>query len=84
MYLQQEQVLTELYSHIYQDPPPADVDAIAEAHKFLEACNLLFEKRFLSHEKIFSMNSILHGFNDPAEYFKWLPVFYVMALNTVV
>ena len=26
----------------------------------------------------------LHGFNNPAEYFKWLPVFHVMALNTVV
>lgn len=24
----------------------------------------------------------LHGFNSPAEYFKWLPVFHVMTVNT--
>ena len=46
MYIQQEQVLTELYSHIHQDPPPADLDATVEAHKFLEACSLLSRRDF--------------------------------------
>ena len=74
MYLQQEQVLKELYSHIHQDLPPADVDATAEAHKFLEACNLLFEKGFLSHEKVSSMDStVLQSISSGYQYFmSWL------------
>ena len=31
-----------------------------------------------------SWEGFFHGFNGPEEYFKWLPVFHVMALNTVV
>ena len=73
-YLQQEQVLTELYSHIHQDSPPADADTTAETHKFLEACNLLFEKGFLSHEKVSSMDSIVvQNISSGYQYFtSWL------------
>lgn len=72
--MQQEQVLTELYSHIHQDPPPADVDATVETHKFLEACSLLFEKGFLSHEKVSSMDStVLQSISSGYQYFtSWL------------
>ena len=50
--LQQEQVLTELYSLIPQNPSPPDVATTIETHKYLEACNLIFEKGFLCHEKV--------------------------------
>ena len=72
-------MLTELYSHIHQDPPPADVNTTVETHKFLKACNMLFEEGFLSHEKVSSME-----FNCLTEYFTWLPVLHIMALNTAV
>ena len=45
--LQQKQVLTELYSYIHQDPEPSDVATTIETHKYLEACNLIFERQFL-------------------------------------
>ena len=68
-YLQQEQVLTELYSHIHQDPPPADVEAVVETHRFLQACNLLFERGFLSHEKVNCMNSnVLQNISNGYQY----------------
>ena len=60
----------ELYSHIHQDPLPAGTDATAEAHKFLEACNLLFEKGFLSHEKVSTMDSmVLQSISSVYQYF---------------
>jgi len=67
-------VLTELYSYIHQDPPPADVDTAVETHKFLEACNLIFEKGFLSHEKVTSMDSnVLQNISNGYQYFtSWL------------
>ena len=73
-YLQQDQELTELHSYIHQNPPPADVDTTVETHKFLEACNLVFEKGFLSHEKVSSMDStVLKNTANGYQYFiLWL------------
>jgi len=74
IYLQQEQVLTELYSYIHQDPPPADVNTVVETHNFLEACNLLFEKGFLSHEKVTSVEcNVLQNISKGYQYYtSWL------------
>ena len=49
--MQQKDVLTKLYSYISSDPKPADMKCTL---KHLEACNLLFEKGFLSHNKVSS------------------------------
>ena len=44
----------ELHWYIHQDPPPSDFQSTSETLAYLEACNLLFEERFLSRtNKIF-------------------------------
>lgn len=55
--MQQEQVLSELYAHIHQTPPPSDKVHVEATLKYLEACNRLFERGFLSHDRIMSMDS---------------------------
>jgi hypothetical protein len=54
MCVQQKDVLTEIYSYISSDPKPPDSNETECALKYLEACNLLFEKGFLSHNKVSS------------------------------
>ena len=56
MSLQQEQVLMELYSYTHQDPLPVDIAMTIETHQYLETCNRIFEKGFLCHEKICSLD----------------------------
>jgi len=72
--LQQEQVLTELYSYIHQDPSPPDVATTIEAHRYLEACNLIFERGFLCHEKVTGMDSsVLKNISNGFDYFSsWI------------
>ena len=68
--MQQEEVLTELYSYIHQEPPPPNVASTIEAHKYLEACSLIFEKGFLCHDKICSMDStVLQNISQGYKYF---------------
>jgi len=55
--LQQEKVLGELHWYIHQDPPPKDVSITKETLLYLEACNLLFEEGFLSHERVRSADA---------------------------
>ena len=63
-------MLTELYSYIHQDPPPANVATTIETHKYLEACNLIFERGFLCHEKVSGMDSpVLDNIFRGFEYF---------------
>ena len=38
-------------------PPPEDTATTLEAFTYLEACSKLFEKGFLSHDRIRSMDS---------------------------
>ena len=41
---------------MHQDPLPGDAASVSETLKYLEACSLLFEKGFLSHNKVDSIN----------------------------
>ena len=50
-------MLSELYAHIHQTPPPSDKVHVEATLKYLEACNQLFERGFLSHDRIMSMDS---------------------------
>ena len=71
--MQQEEVLTELYSYIHQEPPPPNVASTIEAHKYLEAYSLIFENFFVMTKfvpwiplfyKTFlkAISILLHGF----------------------
>ena len=73
-WLQQEQVLGELVHYANQDPAPHDANATCETLAYLEACNLLFEQGFLSHDRIRGTNSdVIKNINRGYEYFsKWL------------
>ena len=55
--------------HRYVDEHPNAVDAIptSKTLQYLEGCNAIFERGFLSHDKIMDMNSTVlksidHGF----------------------
>lgn len=50
-------MLTELFSYTKSDPPPTDVDSTRCTLQYLESCNLLFEKGFLSHERVQNVDS---------------------------
>ena len=50
--IQQENVLTELYSYVNQIPPPADAPSVKCTLKYLTACSQLFEQGFLSHKRV--------------------------------
>ena len=68
--MQQEQILGELYRYIHQNLPPPDASSVSEILKYLEACSQLFEKGFLSHSKITSMNSeVLKNIDEGYDYF---------------
>lgn len=73
-FLQQEQVLSELYSYIHKEPPPADASSTSETLEYLQACHQLFETGFLSHEKITSLGSpVLQSIDKGYKYFtSWL------------
>ena len=66
--LQQEEVLSELYNHVNQQPSPSDQAYVQTTLSYLEACSKLFEKGFLSHDRVISLESeviknIQSGFN---------------------
>lgn len=64
-------MLGELYWYVHQDPPPVDAPSTSETLAYLEACHLLFEEGFLSHEGIRSQ--ILKNISKGYEYFSaWL------------
>ena len=68
-------MLGELVHYVNQDPPPPqDADTTCETLAYLEACNLLFEQGFLSHDHIRRTDSdIIKNINKGYEYIsKWL------------
>ena len=50
-------MLTELFHYTNQVPAPADALSVQCTKKYLEACNKIFERGLLSHEKILSEDS---------------------------
>ena len=50
-------MLGELNWYINQEPTPADAGTATETLEYLEAGNLLFERGFLSHNRVRSMNA---------------------------
>ena len=70
-HLQQEQVLGELFDYISQNP--LDAAETRATLQYLESCHKLFEKGFLSHNRILDTNSpILKSINEGYFFFtKW-------------
>jgi len=66
--------LGELHWYINQDPPPSDAGTAMETLEYLEACSLLFERGFLSHDRVRDTNAeVLCNINKGFCYFtKWL------------
>ena len=54
--------------------PPDDAAGVSETLKYLEACSLLFEKGFLSHNKAESLNcEVLQNIENGYKYFSdWI------------
>ena len=59
-------MLSELFSYISQDPQPDDTGSVKATLHYLEACNKIFEKGLLSHDKV--IRSIKQGFSYFAEW----------------
>ena len=60
--------MTELNGYIQSNPPPCDTPMVKATLKYLTACNQLFEKGFLSHDKVSGtdakvLDSIKMGFS---------------------
>jgi len=66
--------MSELHWYANQNPPPADYMKTLETLQYLTACHNLFEKGFLSHEKIASLNSeAIQNIDTGYQYFaSWL------------
>ena len=64
----------ELHWYINQEPSPVDTGTATETLEYLEACNLLFERGFLSHDRVRSMNAdVIQKINKGFSYFtEWL------------
>ena len=64
----------ELHWYINQQPPPVDAAIAMETLEYLESCNRLFERGFLSHDRVRSMTAdVLQNINNGFSYFtKWL------------
>ncbi len=50
-------MLTELYHYTTRVPRPSNALSTECTLKYLESCNKIFEKGFLSHEKIMNIDS---------------------------
>ena len=72
--LQQEEVLSELFSYTKSDPPPADLDSTLCTLRYLESCNQIFEKGLLSHERVHKKDtSVIQNIEQVYGYFcDWL------------
>ena len=71
---QQEHVLTELFHYVSQSPPPSDTPNVKCTLHYLEACNKLFERGLLSHERVTSEKcELLRNIDEGMSFFhKWL------------
>ena len=63
-------MLSELVWYINQDPPPPDKEATSEVLAYLEACSQLFERGFLSHSRVRSLDGdVIQNIDKGFKYF---------------
>ena len=79
-------MLTELHTYVSEIPRPHPL-SVSETEctlKFLEACNLVFEKGFLSHEIVSVRNNqVLANIEKGYDFFcKWLEGVYKEGIGT--
>lgn len=76
--LQQKDVLTELHTSVTTIPQPLGASEAEYTLKFLEACNLMFENGFLSHDMVSGSNTlVLANIEKGYEFlYKWLDEIY--------
>ena len=67
-------MLSELYRHTHQELSPYDKEHVETTLNYLEACNKIFEKRFLSHDWVMSLESdVLKNISQGFKFFSgWL------------
>ena len=72
--LQQQEVLSELYSYAHQTPTPRDSFSTKLMLSYLEACNKIFEQGKLSHEKVASPDhQVILNIQEGYQFFiEWL------------
>lgn len=67
---QQEQVLSELFQYVKQQPLPVDAAQVECTLKYLEACSKIFENGLLSHNRVIDTNSnILKNIREGYDFF---------------
>lgn len=76
--------MSELYRYINEHPHQEDVACVKNTLKYLEACNKIFEKGYLSHSKITDMNSeVLTSIDEGYKFFvNWLDQVLEKGLST--
>ena len=76
--LQQQEVLSELYSYSHQTPAPRDSFSTKLTLSYLEACNKIFERGLLSHDKVTSSDcQVVLNIQEGYQFFiKWLDEIY--------
>ena len=77
-FLQQQEVLSELYSYCHQTPTPRDSFSAKLTLSYLEACNKVFERGLLSHDKVTSSDcKVILNIQEGYQFFtKWLDEIY--------
>ena len=67
-------MLSELFLYVSENEEQAKADGYKNTLSYLEACNKIFENGFLSHKRIFDMDSeVLKSINDGYKFFTlWL------------
>lgn len=76
--LQQEEVLSELYGYSHQTPAPRDSNSAKVTLHYLEACNKIFERGLLSHDKVTSSScQVILNIEEGYQFFtQWLDEIY--------
>lgn len=78
IYPQQEEVLSELHHYSHQIPPLEDSFRTQQTLAYLEACNMIFERGLLSHDKVASSECqvVSNFWNGYSFLTKWLNEIY--------
>ena len=63
----------ELFNYMSENATAIDILSVKNAHQFLEACHKIFEKGFLSHEKIINLDEVLQSLLEGYQFFtNWI------------